>query len=117
MDASLMSDMYFDVAEYFYKRVSGFLKYDSMLSAWVCKDKPCNEAQVHMLMVKDMVADLRGTMKQYSERALNTISMERERYLEKVDNLNQITLKLQDKKYRDKIIQELIIIYKVLEDA
>lgn len=111
----LSYEKYFDVAEYFFKRVSKFMRYNSN-NQWVINDEVCDEARVHMLMVKDLSEDLRETAMQYSNRANSVVDfLERDRYIDMSTNLLTIVNKLQDKMYRDKLIQELIIIYKVVE--
>jgi hypothetical protein len=113
MEYNLNKERYFDVAEFFYDHVRDVLKYDE--GAWTFKGEPCNEAKIHMLMVKDLAKDLLEIASQFSNRSASVMYNDRDKMIHVSTNLMLIVNSLQDKDYRDKLIKELIIIYQVVE--
>lgn len=106
-------ERYFDIAEYFYEHFRDTLRYNEN-DSWSFDDKPCDEAKIHMMIVKELATDLLNIAAKLSNRAASLMSNERDTLIRTSSNLMVIATKLQDKEYRDKIIQELVIIYKVL---
>ena len=113
MEYKLNKDRYFDVAEFFYDHVRDVLKYNE--GSWTFEGKPCNEAKIHMLMVKDLTKDLLEIAGQFSNRASSLMNNDRDKMIHVSTNLMMIVNSIQDKDYRDKLIKELVIIYQVVE--
>lgn len=116
MEFKLNSERYFDVAEFFFDRVKHTLKYNENNGNWTFEGEPCDEAKIHVMMVRDLARELLDIARQFSNRASASVDQnDRERMISASTNLMLITNKLQDASYREKLIKELVIIYKVLE--